>query len=102
MSSRNVITLDTTVKAAADQTSTRVEDETIILHLAQGTYFGLDPVGTWLWTQLQQPVSVRRLRDQILAEFETTREQCEPELLRLLDELVSEELIEVVQHGPSA
>lgn len=101
MQNRSTITLDTVVKATADQASTQIEDETIILQLSQGRYFGLDSVGTWLWKQLQRPVSVRRLRDEVVTEFATTAGECEPELVRLLEELVSEELVEVVPHGPT-
>ena len=30
----------------------RLGNETVILHLGNGTYFGLDPVGTVIWEEL--------------------------------------------------
>ena len=43
-------------------------DETVILHLVNGTYYGLDPVGTRIWGLLKDGVATpdicRRLAEQ--------------------------------------
>ena len=52
-----------------------VGDETIILHLKNGTYYGLDPVGTRIWALLKDGVApteiCRRLADEYQVELAT-------------------------------
>ena len=52
------------------QVSCEVNGETVILHFDSGNYFGLNDVGTLVWKMIQQPYSVRDLRDAILSEYE--------------------------------
>ena len=49
-------TLDTTSPyvPSPDAIESRLGEETVILHLTSGTYFGLDAVGTVVWEQLGQ------------------------------------------------
>lgn len=35
-----------------------VGDETVLLHLVNGTYYGLDPVGTRIWRLMQKGLSL--------------------------------------------
>jgi hypothetical protein len=55
------ITPDSIVVAAKDQISTQVDDEAALLNLKTGVYFGLDPMGAYIWQMLREPVSVRAL-----------------------------------------
>ena len=51
-----------------DAVESAVGDETVILHLVNGTYYGLDPVGTQIWGMLKvgrsTPDICRHLADQ--------------------------------------
>jgi hypothetical protein len=75
--------------------------ETVILHFDKGAYFGLNDVGTVVWEKLQRPQAVSAIRDAILAEYDVDRSQCESDVLRLLNRLHDEGLIEV-RNGPSS
>lgn len=97
MAARTKIELDTTVSATADQVSSTLEDEEVILHLASGTYYGLNAVGQRVWTLIQSPQSVRTVCDRLHAEFEVSREQLETDVLALLREMQDEDLVRV--HG---
>jgi len=77
------------------QVSCEVNGETVILHFDSGNYFGLNDVGTLVWKMIEQPRSVSDLRDAILNEYEVESDQCERELLNLLEELRQRGLIEV-------
>lgn len=82
-------------RCGSDVLSTRLGDETVLLHLKDGVYYGLNEVGTRVWTLLgEQPRSLDSLLDEILAEFEVTRDRCSEDLLELAGELLSKNLIE--------
>lgn len=54
--------------SSPDAATSAVGDETVILHLVNGTYYGLDPVGTRIWGMigdgLHMPDICRRLADE--------------------------------------
>jgi len=89
------ISRDSIVNVTQVQVSCEVHGETVILHFDSGNYFGLNDVGTLTWKMMAQPRSVSELRDAILREYEVEPEQCERELLDLLEELRERRLIEV-------
>ena len=89
------------VVAARDQVSCDLNGETAILSLANGTYYGLDPVGAQVWILLQEPRRVEEIRDAVLQEYEVEAERCQNDVLALLERLRAEGLIEV-RDGPAA
>lgn len=71
----------------------RVGDEMVVLHLANGTYFGLDSIGALLWEGLQTGASASTVCNQILERYEIDRETAENDLRQFLRELASSDLI---------
>ena len=91
--SSGAISTDSVVVAAQQQVSSQLGEETVILQLEDGVYYGLDPVGTRIWTLLQEPHVVRDIRDRILEEYEVEPERCECDLITLLDQLAERSLV---------
>jgi Coenzyme PQQ synthesis protein D (PqqD) len=89
------ISSDSIVVATDSQVSTALGAETVILHFDKGSYFGLNEVGTAIWGRLHEPHMVSELCDAILAEYEVEPQRCQQDVLRLLEKLQDEGLIEV-------
>jgi hypothetical protein len=83
------------VVAAKGQISADLADETVVLDLGAGMYYGLDVVGTRIWSLIQEPRSVDAVRAVLLAEYAVDPKRCERELVAFLQELAAHELIEV-------
>ncbi|MEN4018841.1 MAG: PqqD family protein [Methanobacterium sp.] len=83
------------VKITKEAVHCDVEDEVVILSMKDGVYYGLNPVGAFIWNQIQEPKRVNEIRDAILGEYEVDREACEKDLMQLLGELLDKKLIEV-------
>ena len=77
------------------QVSSQMGDETVILHLEDGVYYGLDPVGTSVWHLLQEPRAVAEIRDRIVEEYDVDAERCERDLDLFLRDLAARRLIDV-------
>ena len=73
----------------------QVGDETVILDLASGTYFGLDPVGARIWQLLTEGKTLSEICAVMLAEFEVAREDIERDVLNLAEELQARRLIDL-------
>jgi hypothetical protein len=90
---------DTQVVASSHQSSCDLVEETVVLNLASGVYYGLNSVGTRIWELLQKQTTVGDIRDVLVGEFEVTAEQCLDDLRRVLQELIAEGLVEVQGGG---
>lgn len=95
------ITVGSTVVAGGSHLSSNVGGETVILDRKGGQYFGLDPVGSRVWSLLATPRRVSAIRDILLSEFEADSESCEADLLELLEDLAAHGLIMVLPDPPS-
>ena len=93
------ISLSTTVVAAAGQVACDLDEEVAVLNLATGAYYKLDEVGASIWTRLAEPVTVAGLRDALLEVYDVDAEECERDLVALLDQLHAAGLIEVGDPG---
>jgi len=65
----------------------------VILDLATGTYFGLDPVGARIWELVGEGKSLGEVCEQMLEEYEVSREELEGDVLRLAEELAGRGLV---------
>ena len=83
------------VVAASEQVSCPLGEESAILNLKNSMYYGMNPVGTRIWTLLKEPRSVEQLRDTLLNEYDVDAALCERDLLDLLGKMKSEGLIKV-------
>ena len=70
-----------------------VGDETVILDLASGTYYGLDPVGARMWQLMNEGQPLAAVCETMLDEYEVTREALEGDIRRLTEELQAKGLV---------
>jgi hypothetical protein len=92
----SAVSKTSTVVATKDQVSSDLGGEVTILGLRAGTYYGLDDVGARVWELIQEPKQVSIVRDTIMQEYEVEPEQCERDVITLLQRLADEGLVEVV------
>jgi len=92
---RSQISLQTVAVATQNQVSCDLAGETVILNLDSGIYFGLDPVGTRAWELLQEAMSINDLCEVLLQEYDVEPEQCQQDVLALLERMVREGLLEI-------
>lgn len=85
--------LTNTVSIPPQVMARTVGEETVLLDLASGTYFGLDPVGTRIWQLISEGKTVAAVCDNMLAEFDVSRDTLEADVMHLLDELRDKGLV---------
>jgi hypothetical protein len=90
------ISLASTARIREDVISRKLEGEAVILNLATGTYYGLDPVGTRIWELIQEQGRADAVLEAILHEYEVEHARCERDLLLLLRDLHAKGLIEII------
>ena len=70
-----------------------LEGEAVILDLASGRYFGLNAVGTRIWTLLDAGMPLERIVDTLAGEYDADARQIARDVTTLIDELSSRGLI---------
>ena len=70
-----------------------VGDETVILDLANGTYYGLDPVGTRICQLMAEGQALTQVCEVMLAEYDVMREDIELDVLALVQTLKERQLV---------
>lgn len=83
----------TSVQLSADVIFRDLEGEAVLLDLASGRYFGLNPVGTRVWTLLDGGATVDGVVGAISAEFEADPDEVTRDVDELLAELMARGLL---------
>ena len=92
------------VTTAPEVMAKQLEGETVLLDLAGGMYYGLNPVGSRIWELLDAGTGrlLSEVCDVMLREFEVTRDELEADVLRICDELRSRGLLELAKEPSGA
>jgi Coenzyme PQQ synthesis protein D (PqqD) len=92
---RKAVSASSSVVVVDNQVSSDLGGEVAILDIKGGTYYGLDAVGSRIWSLIQEPREVKEIRDILVSEYEVEQDRCEHDLIALLQGLADEALIEV-------
>jgi len=90
-----VATLESSISVPKDVLFRDVDGEAVILNLKDGKYYGLDPVGTRMWTVLAEQKQVRAAHRILLEEYDVSAEQLEQDLVQFVDKMALHELFQV-------
>ena len=96
------LSLSSIVTASKDHVGGALDQEMVLLNMKAGIYYGLNNVATYIWEQMQQPIPVARIRDALVKTYAVDPARCETDLLALLRELETVNLIEIIEHEPGS
>lgn len=89
------VSFNASVSVSKMQISSEINGDAVILNLSSGAYYGLNEVGARIWELLQKNLSLQQIRMTLLDEYDVDAEQCDAELLGILQDLQAAGLIEV-------
>ena len=85
--------LETRLTIPAQVISRRVGDETVLLDLASGLYFGLDGVGQRIWQAVADGKKLSETVDIIVAEYNVDQNQATADVLQFASTLLERGLL---------
>lgn len=80
-------------QVAPDVMAREVGEEVVLLHLASGTYFGLDPVGARIWALIGEGKTFAQICETMADEFDAPHARIEQDLQALTRQLTEQKLI---------
>ena len=85
--------LDTKLSIPPQVMSRLVGDETVLLDLSSGLYFGLDGVGKRIWESLAEHQSLGDAVAVIVAEYDVDEAQAQADVVAFVSDLVARGLL---------
>lgn len=86
----------TVLKRTANQLSSIVDGEVILLNVNSGEYLNLNSVGTYIWNCFEHPRTIQQIIDLLVSEYDVSVGLCESETKPFLEELIALNLIEAI------
>ena len=88
---------ETAVRQRAGILCRELAGESVLLDPHRGTYFGLNAVGTTIWTLLATRTTLGEIHAALLVRYDATAEETWRDLLDLVAELERHGLVEIVE-----
>ena len=75
--------------------STELDQETVLMSVDAGAYYGLEGPARSIWEILETPLTFSALVDRLVEEYQVSPETCAADLERFLSEMEREGLLRV-------
>jgi polyhydroxyalkanoate synthesis regulator phasin len=91
----NEVWLDKTtwVKRNNEVFASEIDDEVVMMHVKTGKYYGLDDIGSRIWELMETKIQVQEIINQLMKEYEVSQQECEKDVLELMENLKAQDLI---------
>lgn len=80
---------------AQDMLSTELDQETILMSINAGAYYGLEGPAQTIWENIASPITFSALVDRLVKEYQVTPETCAQDLQSFLGKMEQEGLLRV-------
>ncbi len=84
---------ETLITRSPDLLTAGIDDETVMMDLANGRYYGLDDIGTVVWQRLEAPRRFADLIDSLAAEYEADRAVIAEDVRKLLSQMAEHKVV---------
>lgn len=89
------VTIESSVKAKKDFPSVDLGDEIALLNIENGRYYGLGVQGSFIWTLMQNNISIKELVSELVKKYEVDANMCEVQTIRFVNSLSDENLCDI-------
>jgi myo-inositol-1-phosphate synthase len=83
------------VKRNNEVFANEIDGEAVMMNIQTGKYYGLDEIGSRIWELMERKIQVKEIIEQLQKEYDVSEQQCKTDVLNLLNDLKSNQLIDV-------
>jgi len=99
MKKQTLITLKDIVCKPESIISTDLDEGIVMMDIEKGQYYSLNTVGSSIWKRIEDPIVVADICDQLMTEFEVSKQQCQEEVLTYLARLLELGIVKIVDES---
>jgi hypothetical protein len=96
MSDDKVIRMDSKIVGETNIVFNEMDGETIMMSIENGEYYGINSIGSRIWTLLESPKAVSEICDTLLRDYDVTPEQCAQDVLHFLNKMAEKGVVRIV------
>ena len=86
---------ETLLSRSQDMLASSLDQETVLMSIEAGAYYGLEDSARRIWELLETPLRFSELVDRLVEGYKVTPEACAADLEGFLEEMVREGLLRV-------
>ncbi|MFN8671394.1 MAG: lasso peptide biosynthesis PqqD family chaperone [Candidatus Sericytochromatia bacterium] len=75
--------------------ASELDDGLVMMSLENNSYYGLNSIGKRIWELLDEKQTYNELIEKLTQEYDISKEECEKDILELLESLEKEEIISI-------
>jgi len=87
------LTKQTIIQRNNDILASDIDGEKVMMSIQQGEYYGLGKTGSFIWDNIEQPITIKDLADLITEKYEVSKAQCLNDIMPFLNDLAEKKLI---------
>ena len=87
------LTKQTIIRRNNDILASDIDGEKVMMSIQQGEYYGLGKSGSFIWDNIEQPITIKDLADLITEKYEVSKAQCLNDIMPFLNDLAEKKLI---------
>jgi hypothetical protein len=88
------ITLESYISQCEGNIVSDMDGEKVMMSIKNGKYYNLGEIGGVIWEGITEPTTVQDLIKNLLTQFEVEQSPCEDQVIKFLEHLQQEGLIE--------
>ena len=90
-----LIESETKLQRAEKIADVAIDNEIALMHIDEGKYFGLNSVGSAIWSLLKEPKTFAELSAELLSLYDVDREACERETKAFIEAAIAKKILVV-------
>ena len=93
-----MLSINTTLERNSEMIHANIDNETILMSLTNGEYYGINNIGSKIWELLENSMSIGELIENLTTIYDITKEQCETDIVCFLTDMQEKEIIKTVSN----
>jgi hypothetical protein len=91
-----VINTNTKIVRNNEIISSDMDDETVMMNIEKGEYYGINPIGSRIWELIETPRKVSNICEKLCEEYDVTQEKCNNDVMHFLNHMAEKKIITIV------
>lgn len=93
------VNANTVVQRSDDLLFSDLDNETVMMDIEKGDYYGLDDIGSRIWTLAENPISVGEICAKLGEEYAVDADTCAADVLPFIDKLLEHKVFLPISHS---
>jgi len=96
MKQKNEIEHSTILRRNPDQLFTLVDDEIVMLNIEHEEYLNLNSHASYIWNQLENPITFEKLIENLCDTFDVEKEVCLEDSREFIEKFIEKKIIRII------